>query len=163
MNKTFKKNLDLYFNELKNLSNRPKHELEFIIKDNNKIFITNSYGLIRFTNNQIINDLQMIYKTNIKENVVKTIIQTHETQFNNNYSNRVMKISDINSDEIRIDDRFNKKYVTINGRDFDYIKIKHIQNLLGKESVIYSSDNDDKFINIVGKNGYAFLLGCIIY
>ena len=162
--KEFRKNLEIYFNEVKDLSNRPTHKYNYLIQDektgNN--LITNSYSFIRLNNNNEKDrkKLEIIkeYGINKSESVAKSIINYHNTQTKNKYCNYFKNFLQITEDEIIKDD--NKKFVRINGIDFDYNKIKHIVKLIGKDASIFTSQEEKHFINISGSNGYAFLLGC---
>lgn len=162
--KTFRKDLEIYFNEVKDLSNRPTKKYNYLIQDEEtgNSLITNSYSFIRLNNNNEKDrkKLEIIkeYGINKNESVAKSIINYHNIQVKNKYCNYFKNFSQIASEEIKKDD--NKKFVRINGVDFDYNKIKHIIKLIGKDASIFTSKEENYFINISGSNGYAFLLGC---
>ena len=165
--KTFKNNLDLYFNENKDLSNRPTKRYNYLIYDEIKHnnYITNGYSWVRLNNNNE-KDRKKIeivkeYGINKSQSVKDSIINFDTIELQKHYCNVFKKIKDIKSDEIIKED--NKRYIDINGVEFDYIKIKHIVKLIGPDFCIFTSEENNSMINITSKNGYAFLLGVKTY
>lgn len=168
MNKTFIKNMNLYFNECKDLSNRPTKKYNFIMFDESKqnYFVTNSYSFIRLNTNtkkekNKINDIIEVFGLTNNGGITQTIANMNDTQLNNNYCLPFKKVSEIQDNDIVKED--NKKYIKLNDILFDYNKIKHITNLIGGDGSIFTSESEKNFISITGANGYAFLLGCKVY
>lgn len=168
MNKTFIKNVNLYFNECKDLSNKPTKKYNFIMFDESKqnYFVTNSYSFIRLNTNtekekSKVNDIIEVFGLTNNAGITRQIANINDTQLNNNYCLPFKKVSEIQDNDIIKED--NKKYIKLNNILFDYNKIKHITNLIGGNGSIFTSESEQNFISITGANGYAFLLGCKVY
>ena len=167
MSKKFKKNLDIYFNESKDISNKPTKKYNYLIFDektrNN--FITNGYSIIRLNNNnkKEREKLEVVkqYGLNNDIGVVKSIINIHNKQIDNHYCVPHGLLSETKEEQIINDD--GKKYLEFNGIFFDLKKIKHIANLIGGDCGILTSENEYELICLSGKKGYAYLLGCRTY
>ena len=167
MSKQFKKDLDIYFNEVKDISNRPTKRYNYLIFDEEKHnnFITNSYSIIRLNNNnkKEKENIEIVkeYGFNKDEYIVNSIIKMHNTQIDNHYCIPHGLLSEIKEEQIKIDD--NKKFLEFNGILFDLRKIKHIAKLIGGDCGILTSETEHNFICLSGKSGYAYLLGCRTY
>lgn len=167
MSKQFKKDLDIYFNEVKDISNRPTKKYNYLIFDSSKQnnFITNSYSIVRLNNNNSKekNNIEIVkqYGVNTNESVVNSIINIHNTQIDNHYCIPHGLLSETTEEQIKTDD--NKKFLEFNGILFDLRKIKHIAKLIGGDCSIFTSETEHNFICLSGKSGYAYLLGCRTY
>ena len=150
MSKQFKKDLDIYFNEVKDISNRPTKRYNYLIFDEEKHnnFITNSYSIVRLNNNnkkekdkiEIVKE----YGFNKDEYVVNSIIKMHNTQIDNHYCIPHGLLSETTEEQIKTDD--NKKFLEFNGILFDLRKIKHIAKLIGGDCSIFTSETEHNFI-----------------
>ena len=167
MSKSFINKLNVYFNEPNHTCIGRKSDYKFLIFDEEKrnYFITNSYSIIRLNTNttkdkEKIEEIKQLYGIN-ESGIAKTITNIHNTQINNHFCIPFKNFSDIKDEEITTED--NKKFIKINNISFYYNKIKHIIDLIGGDGTIFTSENEAYFINISGKNGYAFLLGCKDY
>ena len=149
-----KEKMKLYFNERKDLSNKPIIDDFYLCYGRriDNIMLSNTYSIIV-----------------VSDEILKAIITSNCNEIND-FLNKKMNsfIEDFehyNYEKITLYLKEEKKYLYCDNSDkycFDKYKIRHIESIIGKTGVYYLN-SDERILMVKGKKGYAFLLGCIIH
>lgn len=166
--KTFNENIKRYFN--KNKKYRKNNKNIKIYEFQGKYYLTNEYSIIilpiaanknSFKRlSELKNDFTVIKINNISgitidhdeirfRNILKIVNDLKDKEFCNS----------IQKENVKIEDHYIKIKNDCN-ISFNINLIKNIQKIVNTDRSLYYSNNIDEFINISGKNGYAYLLGC---
>lgn len=158
MSKSFNNKIKSYFTRchLASLKNK-------IVVDNNNIYISDSYNIVKLFNNDFINKN--------KNDIIESFDQCDYLMVNqllNLYNNFEESNFNINDDIFSFEN--NEKMTFCNFLEnkimFDYNKILKIIKIINKgkfENIkFFTSKKEKNTICIVGCDGIAYLLGCVI-
>lgn len=158
MSKSFNNKIKSYFTRCQKASLKNK-----IVVDNNNIYISDSYSIVKLFNNDFINKN--------KNDIIESFDQCDYLMANqllNLYNNFEELNFNINDDIFSFEN--NEKMTFCNFLEnkimFDYNKILKIIKIINKgkfENIkFFTSEKEKNTICIVGCDGIAYLLGCVI-
>lgn len=154
MNKNYIKKINTYIKQ----SNK-EYTRKLIIDENGKIYFTDGFSVLSLfdtkynqkNRNDVINNFEK------DDNIISKQVINFYNNFSSQHFNKLAEIEKTENNYTFF--KGNKKI------SFDNKKINRITKIISTDGnvSIFTSENNDQTICLVGKNGCAFLLGCKVF